>query len=239
LISSGLARCARVLLATPNCDLEANIQTLQVFDMSNDVDPIVQESTFPAEMLSGVVLDQLFRSARSTHAFSDRPIGDDTLRALYDLVKWGPTCFNAQPGRYVFVRSPAMKARLVEAVSSGNKAKTLAAPVTCIVAYDTRFYDLLPVGSQAAGLFRGNRSLADETAFRNGSLQGAYLLLAARALGLAVGPMSGFDPAQINAEFFAGSTWAVNFLVNLGYPDGGEPRPRAARFSFAECARIV
>lgn len=207
--------------------------------MSDDVDSSVREYGFQAEIVSGVVLDQLFRSARSTHAFSDRPVTDDTLRALYDLVKWGPTAFNAQPGRYVFVRSPERKARLVEALSSGNKAKTLAAPVTCIVAYDTRFYDQLPTGAQAAGLFRGDLSLARDTALRNGSLQGAYLLLAARALGLGVGPMSGFDPARINAEFFAGSSWAVNFLVNLGYPDGSEPRPRASRLTFEECARIV
>lgn len=207
--------------------------------MSDDVISDMRDYAFHAEMVSGVVLDQLFRAARSTHAFGDRPVTDDTLRALYDLVKWGPTAFNAQPGRYVFVRSPAMKARLVEAVSSGNRAKTLAAPVTCIVAYDTRFYDQLPAGSQATGLYRGNLSLAQETALRNGSLQGAYLLLAARALGLGVGPMSGFDPTRINAEFFAGSTWAVNFLVNLGYPDGSEPRPRGPRLTFAESARIV
>lgn len=205
--------------------------------MWDDVNPRVL--TFPAERVSGVVLDQLFRSARSTHAFSDRPVSDDTLRALYDLAKWGPTAFNAQPGRYVFVRSSEMKARLVEAVSSSNKAKTLAAPVTCIVAYDTRFYDQMPVGAKAAGLFRANLSLAQETELRNGSLQGAYLLLAARALGLGVGPMSGFDAARINAEFFSGSSWAVNFLINLGYPDDSEPRPRAPRLTFEESARIV
>ena len=135
---------------------------------------------------------------------------DETLRALYELLKWGPTAFNAQPGRYVFVRSAAAKTRLAETLSSGNKAKTLAAPVTCIVAYDTRFYDLLPAGGSAAGLLRGNGSLAEATAFRNSSLQGAYLVLAARALGLAAGPMSGFDPARLNAEFFADSTWTTS-----------------------------
>lgn len=190
-------------------------------------------------VLDAAALDRLFRAARSTHAFTDRPVTDETLRHLYDLVKWGPTAFNAQPGRYVFVRSPAAKARLGEALSSGNKAKTLAAPVTCIVAYDTRFYDQLPAGGHAAGLLRDNQSLAETTALRNSSLQGAYLLLAARCLGLAVGPMSGFDPARVNAEFFAGSTLTVNFLVNLGYPDGSEPRPRAPRFTFEECVQIV
>jgi 3-hydroxypropanoate dehydrogenase len=192
-----------------------------------------------AVILDDAALDRLFRTARSTHAFSDRPVTDETLRHLYDLVKWGPTAFNAQPGRYVFVRSPAAKARLGEVLSSGNKAKTLAAPVTCIVAYDTRFYDQLPAGGHAAGLLRGNGALAETTALRNSSLQGAYLLLAARSLGLAVGPMSGFDPAGVNAAFFANSTWTVNFLVNLGYPDSSEPRPRAPRFTFEECAQIV
>src|ERR1700689_196889 len=138
----------------------------------------------PDEVIPDAILDQLFRSARSTHAFSAKPVADETLRHLYDLLKWGPTAFNAQPGRFVFVRSPSAKARLGEALSSGNKAKTLAAPVTCIVAYDTRFYDQLPAGGHAAGLFRGNGALAETTALRNSSLQGAYLLLAARRLGL-------------------------------------------------------
>ncbi len=228
----------RVTVASSGDTIQALGQTCGLY-MSDAVDPRVQEERFHAGTVSDAVLDQLFRSARSTHAFGDRPVTDETLRALYDLVKWGPTAFNAQPGRYVFVRSPERKARLVEALSNSNKAKTLAAPVTCIVAYDTHFYDQLPTGAQAAGLFRANLPLAQEAALRNSSLQGAYLLLAARSLGLAVGPMSGFDPVRINEEFFAGSTWAVNFLVNLGYPDGSEPRPRAPRFAFADCARIV
>jgi 3-hydroxypropanoate dehydrogenase len=193
----------------------------------------------PDEVIADAILDRLFRSARSTHAFSAKPVTDETLQALYELLKWGPTAFNAQPGRYVFVKSPGAKARLGEALSSGNKAKTLAAPVTCIVAYDTRFYDQLPPGGRAVELLRGNASLAEATAFRNSSLQGAYLLLAARALGLAVGPMSGFDPARLNAEFFADSTWTANFLVNLGYPDGSDSQPRQSRLTFAECVQIV
>jgi 3-hydroxypropanoate dehydrogenase len=187
--------------------------------MSDTVTPEARVAAAPVSRLDDVALDRLFRAARSTHAFSDRPVTDATLRHLYDLLKWGPTAFNAQPGRYVFVRSPAAKARLGDALSSGNKAKTLAAPVTCIV--------------------RGNGALAEATAFRNSSLQGAYLLLAARSLGLAAGPMSGFDPARIDAEFFADSTWTVNFLVNLGYPDSSEPRPRAPRFTFEECVQIA
>jgi 3-hydroxypropanoate dehydrogenase len=212
--------------------------------MSNDViaDTKEQEAARRASVLGDPALDQLFRSARSTHAFSSRPVTDETLQALYDLVKWGPTAFNAQPGRYVFVRSPEAKARLGETLSSGNKAKTLAAPVTCIVAYDTRFYDQLATispGSKAVDLFKSNASLTEATAMRNSSLQGAYLLLAARALGLSVGPMSGFDPARINKEFFADSTWAVNFLVNLGYSDGSEAQPRGTRLAFADCVQVI
>jgi 3-hydroxypropanoate dehydrogenase len=189
--------------------------------------------------LSDATLDQLFRAARSTHAFDGRSVTDETLRALYELVKWGPTAWNAQPGRYVFVRSPGAKARLGEALSSNNRAKTLAAPLTCIVAYDTRFYDHLPTGASAAGLLRGNTSLAEATAFRNSALQGAYVLLAARALGLAAGPMSGFDVARVNAEFFLDTTWSVNFLINLGYADGTQPHPRAPRLTFEECVRVL
>jgi nitroreductase len=189
--------------------------------------------------LSQDALDQLFRWARSTHSFTNRPVTEETLRTLYDLLKWGPTAFNAQPGRYVFVRSPAAKARLGEVLSSGNKAKTLAAPVTAIIAYDRHFHERLPVGGSAAGLYGGNAALAEATAFRNSSLQGAYLMLAARALGLSVGPMSGFDPARLDAEFFPDSRWAVNFLVNFGYSDGHEARPRAARLTFPEAAQII
>ncbi len=189
--------------------------------------------------LSDAALDQLFRSARSTHAFDGRPVTDAILEALYELAKWGPTAWNAQPGRYVFVRSPEAKARLGEALSTGNRAKTLAAPVTCIVAYDTRFYDYLPAGASAAGLLRGNAALAEATAFRNSALQGAYLLLAARALGLAAGPMSGFDVARVNAQFFLDTTWHANFLINLGYADGSEPSPRASRLPFEESVRML
>jgi nitroreductase len=166
-------------------------------------------------------------------------VTEETLRSLYGLLKWGPTAWNAQPGRYVFVRSEAAKVRLGEALSSSNKAKTLAAPITCIVAYDTRFFDHLPAGSSAAGLLRGNAALAEATAFRNSSLQGAYLVLAARALGLAAGPMSGFDTARVNAEFFVDSTWTANFLINLGYADGREQKPRTARLQFEDCVQVL
>jgi 3-hydroxypropanoate dehydrogenase len=185
----------------------------------------------------------LFRVARSTHAFTSRPVTDGVLRELYELLKWGPTAWNAQPGRYVFVRSADAKARLAPALSSGNRAKTLAAPITAIVAYDTRFFERLdewwPVAS-ARELLSKDTALAQTTALRNGSLQGAYLILAARALGLVAGPMSGFNPEAIDREFFPDSTWRVNFLVNLGYPSPtGAAQPRGGRVPFAQAVRIV
>jgi 3-hydroxypropanoate dehydrogenase len=200
------------------------------------------ENPSPAHVLDDAVLDQMFRTARSVHAFKEEPVSDATLRELYELLKWGPTAFNAQPGRYVFVRSPEAKARLEPALSAGNRAKTLAAPVTCIVAYDTRFFERLPQlssNSTAADLFAKDTALAEATAARNGTLQGAYLLLAARALGLAAGPMSGFDAQTINKEFFADSSWRANFLVNLGYFDGSQVRARAARLPFADAVLVL
>jgi 3-hydroxypropanoate dehydrogenase len=187
-------------------------------------------------------LDQLFRAARSTHAFRPEPVSDATLRNIYDLLKWGPTAYNGQPGRYVFVRSAEAKARLAPALSAGNRAKTLAAPVTAIVAYDTRFFDRLPElspGSTGQDTLGRNPALAEATALRNGTLQGAYLLLAARAVGLAVGPMSGFNMELINREFFAASAWRANFLVNMGYADDSPGKPRGARVSFEDAVRIL
>jgi 3-hydroxypropanoate dehydrogenase len=193
-------------------------------------------------MLTDTVLDQLFRTARSTHAFTAQPVADATLRQLYELLKWGPTAWNSQPGRYVFVRSAEAKARLAPAMSSSNRAKTLAAPVTAIVAFDTRFFDRLDEwapGSTGQELLTKDAALAQVTAFRNGSLQGAYLILAARALGLAAGPMSGFNAERVNREFLANSTWSANFLVNLGYPHDTVSKPRAARVPFEDAVRIV
>jgi nitroreductase len=193
-------------------------------------------------MLEAATLDQLFRIARSTHSFTSQPVTDETIRELYELIKWGPTAWNSQPGRYVFVRSGEAKARLAPAVSGGNRAKTLAAPVTAIVAFDTRFFDRLnewAPGSTGKELLTKDAPLAEATAFRNGSLQGAYLILAARALGLAAGPMSGFNAELVNREFLADTPWRANFLVNLGYPDGTAGKPRAARVPFEAAVRIV
>jgi len=195
-----------------------------------------------AHALPDSALDQLFRNARTAHAFRPGPITDETLHALYDLLKWGPTAFNAQPARYVFVRSEAAKAKLKPALSSGNVAQTLAAPVSVIVAQDTRFHEHLP--SQfpvynAKPLFDANAELAETTAARNSSLQGAYLILAARALGLDAGPQSGFNAALVNEAFFPDKRWRVNFIVNLGVADPAGIHPRGPRLAFDDVAQIV
>jgi nitroreductase len=187
-------------------------------------------------------LDQLFREARTFSKFQDRPVTDETLKALYDLAKWGPTAVNANPLRLVFLRTPEAKRRLEPALAPANAQKTLAAPVTAIVAHDLRFYDRLPElfpHWDARSLYADNTALAQETAFRNGSLQGAYVLLAARALGLDAGPMSGFDNTLVDREFFADSHWRSNFLVNLGYGDRSTLFPRGPRVAFDDAATIL
>lgn len=193
-------------------------------------------------VLPDLSLDQLFRKARTVHAFQPVPVSDDTIRQLYELLKWGPTAFNAQPARYVFVRSAEAKARLLPAVSAGNRAQTEAAGVTVIVAQDSQFYEHLPSqfpAYNAKPLFESNAQAAEATAFRNASLQGAYLILAARALGLDVGAQSGFDAAAVNQAFFADGRWKANFLVNLGVADHQATHPRGPRLAFDEVAQIV
>lgn len=192
--------------------------------------------------LPDTALDQLFRNARTYNAFTSKAVSDETLRELYDLLKWGPTAFNAQPGRYVFVRSAQAKERLRPALSSGNLDKTIAAPVTVIVAGDTRFFDYLPTqfpAYDAKPLYEANPALIEPTIQRNGSLQGAYLILAARSLGLDVGPMSGFKADVVDQAFFPDGRWKVNFLANLGYGDAASLRPRGPRLGFDEVAQIV
>ena len=193
--------------------------------------------TFPQE-----ALDTLFRSARTHNAFHDRPVTDDTLREVYDLLKYGPTSANSSPARFVFVRSAEGKARLEPALSAGNRAKTMSAPVTAIVAHDPNFFEHLPKlfpHADARVWFSGNETLAATTAFRNGTLQGAYLIMAARAVGLDCGPMSGFDNAKVDAEFFADSGYKSNFLVNLGYGDPAGMFPRSPRLSFEEACTLA
>jgi len=187
-------------------------------------------------------LDQLFRAAHTAHGFGPEPLSDETLHELHELLKWGPTSFNCQPARFVFVRSPGAKQRLKPALSAGNVAQTMAAPVTVIVASDTRFFELLPSqfpAYDAKPLYENNPTLARDTAFRNGSLQGAYLILAARALGLDCGPMSGFDAAAVDAEFFPDGRFRSNFLVNIGTADASKNFPRGPRLTFAAVAQIL
>jgi 3-hydroxypropanoate dehydrogenase len=186
-------------------------------------------------------LDQLFRKARTHNAFLDRPVSEATLRALYDLLKWAPTSANSNPARFVFVTSDAARERLRPALSPGNLDKTMAAPVTVIVGYDLAFYEKLPVlfpHVDARSWFAGKPDHILTTAFRNGTLQGGYLILAARALGLDCGPMSGFDNAKVDAAFFADGTVKSNFLCNLGYGDPAKLMPRHPRLPFEEACRI-
>jgi len=186
-------------------------------------------------------LDQLFREARTQNKWQDRPVPDAKLRELYDLLKFAPTSANSSPGRFVFVRTAEGKAKLKQALSAGNIEKTMTAPVTVIVAHDIAFYEKLPFlfpHADARSWFAGNPAFAETSAFRNGSLQGAYLILAARAVGLDAGPMSGFDNGRLDELFLAGSGWKSNFLVNLGYGDASGVMARLPRLGFEEAARL-
>jgi 3-hydroxypropanoate dehydrogenase len=187
-------------------------------------------------------LDQLFRQARTHSRFLDRPVPDALLRQAWDLARMGPTAANTQPARVVFVRSPEAKALLKPALAPGNADKTMAAPVTAIVASDLEFYEHLPrlfPHVDARAWYVGNEALIAETAARNSSLQGAYLILALRSLGLDCGPMSGFDAAKVNAAFFAGTAVRANFLINIGYGDPAALHPRNPRLDFDEACRIA
>ncbi len=192
--------------------------------------------------LNDTALDQLFRQARTVHAFQPVPVSDDTLRQLYDLLKWGPTAFNAQPGRYVFVKSAEAKAKLLPALSPGNVPQVQSAAVTVIVAHDSRFPEHLPTqfpGYDAKAVFDANPAMVEPAAFRNSSLQGAYLILAARALGLDTGAMSGFNPQAVNEAFFPDGRFKTNFLLNIGVADPAGVYPRAPRLSFEQAAQIL
>ena len=192
--------------------------------------------------LSDAALAQLFTEARTRNAWSDRPVPEDLLRKLYDLTKFGPTAVNATPARFVFVTSPEAKARLAPLMSDGNRAKTLQAPVNVIIGQDIDFHEQLPrLFPHAPGAkdWFADEAGRREAAFRNASLQGGYFLLAARALGLDVGPMSGFDAEGVKAEFFAGTTVEPNFIVNLGYGTDENLFPRSPRLAFEEAASIL
>jgi 3-hydroxypropanoate dehydrogenase len=192
--------------------------------------------------LDAAMLDQLFRTARTHNAWQDKPVPESLLKELHDLMKWGPTSANCWPLRVVYVKSPAAKARLVPLMMEGNRAKVLAAPVTAILGMDMAFYEQLPKlfpHTDAKSWFVGNQALIEATAFRNSSLQGAYFMLAARALGLDCGPMSGFDADQVNAEFFVDTTVKANFICSLGYGDPAGIFSRSPRPEFAEVCTIV
>jgi 3-hydroxypropanoate dehydrogenase len=195
-----------------------------------------------AEPLNDAALDQLFRTARTHNKWQDRPVSDATLHELYDLLKMGPTSANASPARFVFVRSPEGKEKLREVVSAGNLEKTMTAPVTVVVAYDTAFYDKLPVlfpHADAKPWFTGNAAFAEATAMRNSALQGAYLIMAARSLGLDTGAMSGFNNAKLDELFLEGTGWKSNFLVNLGFGDDAGLFGRLPRLPFDEVAVLA
>jgi 3-hydroxypropanoate dehydrogenase len=193
--------------------------------------------------IDAAVLDLLFREARTHNKFTDEPISDETLHEIYELLKNGPTSANSSPGRFLFLRTKEAKERLAPALSSGNLAKTMAAPVTVIVAYDPKFYEklpkLFPHNQDATSWFTSNDSLAATTAFRNGTLQGAYLLVAARALGLDTGAMSGFDNDKVDEEFLRPYGWRSNFLVNLGRGDWSGVFPRSPRLEFDEACVML
>ena len=187
-------------------------------------------------------LDQLFREARTHNAWLDKAVPDALLHAIVDLLKLGPTSANCSPARFLFVKSREAKERLKPHLSEGNRDKTMKAPVCTIIGYDLDFYVHLPKlfpHTDAKSWFEGDEKKIAETAFRNGTLQGAYLIMAARALGLDCGPMSGFDNQGVDREFFAGTNVKSNFLCSLGYGDASVLFPRSPRFNFDEMARII
>lgn len=188
-------------------------------------------------------LDLLFREARSHNKWKDEPISDETLRELYEVMKFGPTSANSSPARFVFIRTKEGKEKLAPALSSGNLEKTMTAPVTAIVAYDPKFYEklpkLFPHNPSAKDWFTSSESLAATTAFRNGTLQGAYLVMAARALGLDTGSMSGFDNAKVDAAFFAHNGWRSNWLINIGHGDPEGLFNRSPRLDFEEACILA
>ncbi|GAB4394687.1 MAG: malonic semialdehyde reductase [Kiloniellaceae bacterium] len=194
------------------------------------------------EILSDSGLDKIFRQARSHRAWRDEPVSDVLLEAVYDLAKMGPTSANCCPLRVAFLRSPEAKEKLCPALDKGNVEKTMTAPVTAILAYDLEFYTHFPkLAPHRDGpkTYAGKDDLIAETVMRNGSLQGAYFMIAARALGLDCGPMSGFDNAMVDEIFFAGTSWRSNFLCNLGHGDPDKLKPRGARLDFDEACRLL
>ena len=192
--------------------------------------------------LTQAALDQLFNNARTFNKFTDQALSDDELQAIYDLAKMAPTAFNASPARFVFVRSPEAKKRLIPLMMEGNQAKSMAAPVTVIVAYDSNFQEHLPTlfpAMDVKGIFDADPKLTATAAFRNGSLTGAYFIMAVRAMGLDAGPMSGFDNTAVDKEFFPDGRYKSNFLINIGHGDPSGNYPRGPRLEFSKAAEIL
>ena len=192
--------------------------------------------------LDAAAREVVFLAARTHYHWLPTPVNDDQLRALYELLCEGPTSANCSPARFVFLRSQEAKERLKPALSPGNVDKTMSAPVVAIVAHDPQFFESLPKlfpHTDARAWFAGNATLASETAFRNGTLQGAYLIIAARMKGLDCGPMSGFDNGRVDESFFASSGWKSNFLVNIGYGDPAQLHPRSPRLDFDEACLLL
>lgn len=194
------------------------------------------------QILSDQDLDILFRDARTYNEWQDKDVSDTIIKALFDLLKYAPTSANCSPGRFKFVKSQEQKQRLKPFLAEGNVDKTMGAPVTVIVGYDTEFYEHMPKlfpHTDAKSWFVGNDQLIQDTAFRNTALQAGYLIMAARSLGLDCGPMSGFDLDGVSKEFFAGTKTQADLLINLGYGVEGSPHPRSPRFEFDEACEIL
>lgn len=193
-------------------------------------------------MLDTNALSTLFTQARTHNGWLNKPVSNNQLAEIYELMKWGPTSANCSPARIVFVRSAEQKAKLLSCMDPGNIEKTRTAPVTAIIGMDLEFYEKLPQlfpHTNAKSWFIGKQSLIETTAFRNSSLQGGYFILAARAVGLDVGPMSGFDASKVESLFFAGTQTKANFICNLGYGDASQLFPRSPRLTFDEACSII
>jgi 3-hydroxypropanoate dehydrogenase len=189
-----------------------------------------------------VTTEQLFSNARTQNGFASEPVAQATLRELYEMMKWGPTSANCSPARFIFVTTSEAKEKLLPAMSPGNLDKTKQAPVTVIIGMDMEFYEKLPKlfpHADAKSWFVGNQAMIDATAFGNSSIQGGYFILAARALGLDCGPMSGFDAAKVDAAFWGGTKVKTNFIVNLGRGDAGKVLARSPRLTFEEACTIA
>ena len=194
------------------------------------------------KIIDDAALDAVFREARTHNRWQDKPVSDAILQAVWELAKMPPTSANCSPARVIFVKTPEAKAKLAPALSAGNRDKTMQAPVTAIVGYDLEFHEKLPFlfpHADARPWFAGKPEVIHATAFRNSSLQGAYLMLAARAVGLDCGPMSGFDNAVVDAAFFPDGKVRSNFLCNIGYGDPAGVLRRSPRFAFNEVCKIV